>query len=200
MPLIGWRKFSANQKHYLDQGSYPLSVGNFCGHFSGVISRGNHWCGFARCRLFSQKYKQLISPHNFAGSANIEVLRIQEIMKTSDSGQNLWVERDISTFISASSSIVWFSFKPYPPYTDGQMRSRTPLLFNIRPQALVLRSSDPRATNEKVQLYKLTRRDKSFTARSLRVPSVYCDWSTLGQCRDEQCLITPVFVPVVRLT
>ena len=45
--LIGYKslvKFtSTNQKHYPDLASDVSSVWNFCGHFSDVILRGNHW-------------------------------------------------------------------------------------------------------------------------------------------------------------
>ena len=40
--LVGWSKFSANQKHYPDLSSYASSAMNFCSRFSHVISRGNH--------------------------------------------------------------------------------------------------------------------------------------------------------------
>ena len=45
--LIGWSKFSTNQKHCSDWVTKAPSVSNFCARFSEVISRV--WC-----RLFSQ--------------------------------------------------------------------------------------------------------------------------------------------------
>ena len=44
--LIGWSKFSTNQKHYPDLGSEASSVWNFWARFSDVFSRGDHrWRG-----------------------------------------------------------------------------------------------------------------------------------------------------------
>ena len=41
--LIGWSKFSANQKHYPDLGSDTSSVWNFWARSSHVISQENRW-------------------------------------------------------------------------------------------------------------------------------------------------------------
>ena len=50
MLLIGWRKFSVNQKHYPDLGTVASSKWNFCTRFSDVISRDNRG-GVAKSRL-----------------------------------------------------------------------------------------------------------------------------------------------------
>ena len=53
VPLIGWSKFSANQKYYPDLGSNKSSVWNFCAYLSDVISRENQSWHFGMWAVFS---------------------------------------------------------------------------------------------------------------------------------------------------
>ena len=52
--LIGWSKFSTNQKHYPDLGSDTSSVWDFYARFSDVISRGNQWWRREISAVFSE--------------------------------------------------------------------------------------------------------------------------------------------------
>ena len=51
--LIGCTFALTNQEHYPQLGSEASSVWNFCGLFSGVISRGNCWLGRKMSAVFS---------------------------------------------------------------------------------------------------------------------------------------------------
>ena len=51
--LIGWSKFSTNQKHYPDLGSDTSSVWNFCARFSDVTSWGNRLVASRNAAVFS---------------------------------------------------------------------------------------------------------------------------------------------------
>ena len=65
--LIGWSKFSTNQKHHSDLGSDALSVWNFC---ADVISGGNQWWRLKMSAVFpgygkSWSFKTTSTYHDF---------------------------------------------------------------------------------------------------------------------------------------
>ena len=66
--LIGWSKFSTNQKHYPDLGGDTLSVWNFCGHFPDIISQGNQWLHCEMSAVFSGFYMQKTEDSAQSGS------------------------------------------------------------------------------------------------------------------------------------